>query len=639
MSYTTRIRLFFLATLTLLGAQSANAFPTGGGGCLFCSPYSLGGSTITFDLTSNDENDLAPVTFNFIKDPIQDPDNPEDTVTGRLCISGKIHATIVEGTVTGEATYELLGSDYSNRGVCYEKVTQVCSEFTADVGACSADDCTYKSDVLTDANQHELLDGRFVVDTSSKIIDPMTGDLIYPTGLYADCIDDDDPNTPFTPPNFCNFEVGFGFDGAIPPNFFPATTTLNNEPVKANVVLYANEVCIECTPDDLGLLPGTLALKSKSDTMRACEALAIKTDWCNDLQSSSGPNCIGDPNNPPIGGMNTAMGDFQNQDDSNTICIVDMEDLKTLPSCDTEVALAACGDGPGYLTFPESYELTSCVDNSGEIFYFSPAEGGGTAIVNVGALGANPDAPGYAGDNTIPQILAGWTAIISTPDNQVNIWDFSESTMHRIAFIHSRNNHDEITGWTGSDNILGGSGPDILEGNDGDDILQGGDNVDQLFGGNGNDLLLGYECDGPNANCSSFSNNGNDDDILSGGPGNDTLDGGRGNDILTGGAGSDAFVLFGNVDNDTITDFHPGEYNPADPGEVDVIVNLTGGNISTSYTKASNKNGTPDTCLIKVGGDTIALEDGGSSLDSAACSDVVILDELPDHSKGHPGSF
>lgn len=638
MSYTTRIRLFLFTAITLLGVQPANAFPTGGGGtCFFCSPYTFGGSIISFELNSNDLNNNAPVMFNFLEDPLTPG-------TGRLCISGKLNATIIDGTETGSATYELLGSDNSNRGVCYQNVTQTCESITdATVGSCNADKCTYTVPALDDANINvaDLLDGRFKVDTSSKIVDPITGDLIYPTGLYADCIDDDDPNTPFTPPNFCNFEVGFGFDGAIPPNFFPATTTLNNEPVDANVVLYANEVCIECTPDDLGLLPGTLALKSKSDTLRACEALAVKTDWCNDLQSLTGPNCIGDPNNPPIGGMNTAMGDFQNQDDSNTICIADMEDLKTLPSCDTEVALAACGDGPGYLTFPETYELTSCVDNSGEIFYFSAAEGSGTAIVNVGALGANPDAPGYAGDNTIPQILAGWTAIISTPDNQVNIWDFSESTMHRIAFTHSRNNNDEITGWTGSDNILGGSGADILRGNDGDDILQGGDNVDQLFGENGNDLLLGYECDGPNANCSSFSNNGNDNDILSGGAGNDSLDGGRGSDHLTGGAGSDAFILFGNVDNDTITDFNPGAYDPADPGEIDVIVNLTGANISTAYTRASNKNGTPDTCLIKVGGDTIALEDGtGASLSKTACAAVEILTALPaGQGTGHPSSF
>ena len=623
MSYTTRIRLFLLATLTFLGAQSANAFPTGGGGCWYCAPVTSGGSTITFDMPANDLSGLAPPMFNFL----EDPSNPG---TGRLCFSGKIHATIVDGTEKGEATYELQSSEYTDRGVCYN-VTQTCADTTvSNVGACSAEECVYTLpalDTLTDIST--VLDGRFVVDTS-----------LPATGPYAACATD--PTTAI-----CDFEVGFGFDGdvsgaRVPADFFPATTTLNDDPVGANVVLYANEVCIECTPEDVGLTSGTTALKSKSDKFRACEALAIKMDWCNDLQSAIGPNCLGEEDNAPRGSVSTALGDFQDQEVSGAVCISDLQDLKNLASCDTEVAIAGCADGTGFISYPETFEEPTACPSTGddaELFTYSSAEGGGSNIVNLAAIGANADAPGYVGDNTLPPILAGWTAIVSTPDNQVNKWNFSGVDMFRVAYIHSRNNDDEIRGGAEKDTILTGSGADTAWGGDNDDMLQGGDNVDTLFGENGNDTLIGYACEGENAKCDLFTNNGNDDDTLSGGPGNDTLDGGRGNDILTGGAGSDAFVLFGNVDNDTITDFHPGEYNPADPGEVDVIVNLTGGNISTSYTKASNKNGTPDTCLIKVGGDTIALEDGGSSLDSAACSDVVILDELPDHSKGHPGSF
>lgn len=613
---TMRISIFTFAVSTLLTSFSAFAFPTGGGGCYFCSPYTFGGSTITFDLTSNDQNDLAPITFNFLEDST----NPG---TGKLCLSGKIRATIVEGTTTGEATYDLLGADYTNRGVCYENVTQTCTPIPgATVGTCSADKCTYTVPALNAVNVNiaELLDGRFTVDTNLPV-----------TGPYGACLDDGDPNTPHNPPKICDFEVGFNFDGTIPANFFPATTTLNDDIVDANIVLYANEVCVECTPEALGEISGTIALRSKSDKLRACEALVIKTDWCNDLQSSTGPNCIGDQNNPPIGGMNTAMGDFQIQDASSAICISDLADLKTLPTCDTEIAIAACGDGPGYLTYPESYELTSCVGNDGEIFYFSPAEGGGSATVNIAAIGANPDAPGYPGDNTIPQILAGWTAIISTPDNQVNIWKFSGSDMYRVAFIHGRNGNDNIDGSLGSDTIMGGSGADVITGNDGNDVLQGGDNADQLSGNNGNDLLLGYECNGPNANCSSFSNNGSDNDILNGNDGNDCLDGGRGNDTVTGGAGSDAFVLFGNPDSDTITDFSNLDG--------DVIVDLTGSGASAVWEQG--KRGAPSVCEVSAGGNNVTIIE---SISKGDCEAITVLDPnagdaLPSQCTGHPYTF
>lgn len=658
-SSATRIRLFLLATLTILGAQSVNAFPTGGGGCLFCSPYSLGGSIITFDLTSNDENGLAPVTFNFIKDLTQDPSNPEGTATGKLCLSGKIRATIVDGAATGEATYELLGADGSNRGVCYEKVTQVCEDLSADVGACHADKCTYKSDVLDASNVAELLDGRFKVDTSLPV-----------TGPYAVCTDGDvaSPDT-----EICNFEVGFGFNGTtpIPTDFFPATTTLNEDTVDANVVLYANEICIECNPQTLGLTAGTIALESKSNVMRHCEAIAIKTDWCNDLQSwswqdppvdspegtlatyvSAGPNCIGDSSNPPIGHMNIAMGDFQIQD-STTICISDLEGLKTLPSCDSKTAIAACSGGPGYITYPEKYETIKCDPSDpiaeSEIFAFSSAEGGGSSTTNIAAIGANPDAPGYVGDNTIPEILPGWTAIISTPDNQVNIWDFSESAMYRVAFTHVRNSDDEVTGSKDDDTILGGSGADWLYGYDGNDILQGGDNTDKLIGGDGDDLLLGYECTGPNANCSSFLNKGSEDDMLIGdgdvdgdgvvdvrgdGNGDDCLDGGRGNDILIGGGGSDAFVLFGTIGNDTIRDYSSDED--------DVIVDLTG-NAEIRWIP-NNKDEALSVCKVLTGGKNAVTIEGIIEEDDCDASVITVLDvlggtALPSQCTGHPYSF
>ena len=619
------------AALALLGTQTAFAFPTGGGGCFFCSPYNLGGSTITFDLVSNDLNGLAPITFNFLENT--DDDLPE--VTGRLCLSGKIHATIVRGTETGEAIYELLGSDGSNRGVCYENVTQSCdTQINADPDAtglaqCSQDKCTYTVPALGgDLADSSLLDGRFKVDSE-----------LLKSGPYAVCTPDSITGS------VCNFEVGFG--GEIPPNLFPATHTLNNEPVEANVVLYSTELCFECPLTALGLT-STVALKSKSDKIRACEALAVKSDWCNDLQSPGAPSCSGDPTNPPRGGMNTAMGDFQIQETTGEICVSDLEDLKTLPDCETEVAIAACGDSPGFITFPESFVETTCTssDAGAEIFYYSSAEGGGTTTVNMAAIGAQPDAPGYAGDNTIPPILPGWAAIISTPDNQNNIWDLSNADLVKIAFIHGRNGNDEITGSKGPDTILGGSGADMLNGNDGNDVLQGGDNTDTLNGDEGDDLLLGYECDGPNADCSSFLNNGSDDDVLNGGNGNDCLDGGRGNDSVTGGAGSDAFVLFGDTDSDTFNHFTTGVYDPEEPGEVDVVVDLTG-TAKLDWVKGSKKDDLPSVCQITTGGNnTIILSGVEGGLPNGECTEanVKIIDptnggSFPAECAGHPYTF
>ena len=175
---------------------------------------------------------------------------------------------------------------------------------------------------------------------------------------------------------------------------------------------------------------------------------------------------------------------------------------------------------------------------------------------------------------------------------------------------------------------MGGSGADLHEGNDGNDILQGGDNTDTLKGGNGDDLLLGYECDGPNANCSSFLNKGGDGDTLFGDDGDDCLDGGRGNDILTGGGGSDAFVLFGTTDSDTITDFSNAEE--------DVIVNLTG-DAGAIWTLVNKKDGI-SACQIATGGsNTITID-----VDETACNLITVLhksDELPTQCTGHPYSF
>jgi hypothetical protein len=642
-SLSSRLSLAALfAALTLLVTQTAFAFPYSGGGCFYCAPYSAGGSLITFNLKANDDDGLPPTPFNFFPDAT-------DSLTGRLCFSGKMNATIVQGTETGEATYELLASDGSDRGICYSNVTKTCDTISSDsiMKSCSAERCTYTVpslqtlDPLMDLTT--LLDGRFKVDTS-----------LPTSGPYDQCASNPDLN-------ICDWEVGFDFTGDIPPNLFPATNTLNGDPVNANVVVYTDEVCVECQPAAYGLVAGTPALKSKSDIIRSCEALALKADWCNNLAQPEplpgeprlGPSCetTNAEGQLSIGGMNTAVGDFQKQDVAGATCVSDIGELKTLSECPTEVAIAACGDGPGYLSFPANYEANDepayCVDAEGyvdgEMFTFSSAEGGGDATVNMVAAGANPDAPGYAGDNTIPPILPTWTAIISTPDNQANIWDFSETDMFRVAFIHSRNNDDTITGSKVRDVILGGSGADTINGNDGNDVLQGGDNTDILNGDGGDDLLLGYECNGPNADCSSFLNNGSDNDELTGGLGNDCKDGGRGADnydLVDG--GSDAIVLMGNTGNDTIYHFttDTDTYDPENPGEVDVIVDLTG-TATVRFVRGSKKDETPSVCEITTSGNNTIILDG---LSQTQCNNTTVLvpgdgDTFPAQCAGHPYTF
>ncbi|WP_247893084.1 Calx-beta domain-containing protein [Azospirillum baldaniorum] len=84
-----------------------------------------------------------------------------------------------------------------------------------------------------------------------------------------------------------------------------------------------------------------------------------------------------------------------------------------------------------------------------------------------------------------------------------------------------------------------------LSGTAGDDEVNGGAGLDTISGGAGNDLLRGM----------------GGADSLNGGAGDDTLDGGTGRDILTGGAGNDVFRFdgIGDVGNDVITDFGPGD--------------------------------------------------------------------------------
>jgi hypothetical protein len=482
------------------------------------------------------------------------------------------------------------------------------------------------NDTYDNATLAGLLNGRFKVDPNYSTED-----------AYDIC--DTAPGT-----NICDIQTGFGVYNNTPAfigfeNLFPAEMTLSGDMTVDGQVLFADEVRAECTLEAVGV-PSSPAVDAKSAKIFLSETLSMNASWCTDLQSAN-PDCnaFNAEGERTVGSVKTSIGDFQQQNVDVT-CVDSIADLQGLAACPTELAIATCADSTsGFMTFPQSYEWpVSCPDGSGDadLFSYSSAEGGGSSNVNLVAIGADAGAPGYTGDNTIPPVLPGWTAIVSTPDNQVNIWNFSDVDLVQVAFIHSRNNDDEITGSRFNDTILGGSGADILYGFDGNDILQGGDNADALYGDNGNDLLLGYECNSINATCGSYLNNGSDDDILNGGDGDDCLDGGRGSDIYTGGPGADAFVLFENSDTDTVIGFNGSEG--------DKIIDMTG-SATMKWIKGSNKDGIENLCAVSTGGNNVMIMDGYNtsqgtcnSLDSYIV-DVTAGGTLPAQCAGHPFTY
>lgn len=573
------------------------------------APTQLVASVIVFSTSSTALNGLSPLTFNFHKDKT----NPK---TGEICLSGKIAATRYDGKEVGTAVYDLLSNDGANKGLCYSNVTRTCAapQNPTTVGNGTAEVCTYESPALTakgvaDADKDDAtnegniteaqivafaeasVNGRFKVD----INEPLTG-----TYTYLLCLDE------ATAPPYCDFAVGLGFNSSVPQTFSPEAKTRNGVTVDANVVMHAQELCVNFDAGDLGLVQ-TDAVKSKfTDGFRVCEGLAIKLVWCSDITNDGvSPSCV-DPNSEgdlPIGGMNSVLGSTLANIEVERACVSTVQDLQALPGCPDLVSLKSCSDSStGYITFPADYLAATCtvadgedddglpktkIINTGE-FTYSSAQNGAPNIVNIKTMGATWDSPGYIGDNTLPTILPYWTAIVSTPDNQPNKWDFTNDRLSKVAYIHGRNGDDEIWGSLGGDIILGGSNDDTLRGNQGDDFLQGGDGVDTLYGEAGNDLLIGYECNGDNATCVSYSNKGSEDDTLEGGIGDDCLDGGRGNDTLKGGDGNDAYIVYGQADNDTITDFSLSD---------DQIVNLSGNVATVNWVTVSKE----DVCRVTTG--------------------------------------
>ena len=647
----------FTAAMSLLASTVAFGFPTGSrGGSFF-----FGGSSLTLLWQTTDSTDnLATVQLNYFDDE-------------RLCFTGEVKGLYSDGTQTGEAVYELLGVDgasLNTTGICYSYVTQTCAtledkdgnEVTITVngmqgGGSSIQECTYTVPSLdaVDNNTDQSLDG--LLSGRLRAV-PGTG-----TDYLAAC---NDP-TAASYPRICDFQVGIGFDTLpIPPNFFPATVTTDGDAVDANVILYANEICTQFPTGEGGLnLLNTAALNAKSLRLRNCEALAIKGDWCSDLQNAGYPKC--DTTNAngqfTIGGFNNTAGDFLVQEPFSVTCVNDVSDLRGL-GCDDPVNLAACGDGNGLIEMPTEYVAggVECGDNPTTLS-FSSSDGGGSELLDVASL-LNFGSPGNPGDNSTPPCTSA--CIVSTPSsNEVNEWCFCSTPLYGIGFIDGRNNDDIITGSQGPDTIRGGSGADTLNGFGGDDILQGGDNADVINGDGacpgdvcptpipGDDLLLGYDCYGPNADCSVVSNNGSDNDILNGGPGNDCLDGGRGNDTARGDDGNDAFVLYGSVGNDIIEDYK----NEGPDGEIDVFVDLTGNAQVDFVPGKQGKNATPSEFLIRTGGNdaTTIVGRGGNNQagDCVQCPEgvttdcIIILhptdlasgDALPPQCAAHPYSF
>ncbi len=128
--------------------------------------------------------------------------------------------------------------------------------------------------------------------------------------------------------------------------------------------------------------------------------------------------------------------------------------------------------------------------------------------------------------------------------------------------------NDEVMAFAGNDTVYGGDGSDLIDGGDGNDVLDGGADADRLAGGQGADQL-------------------------SGGNGDDRLDGGAGNDVLAGGAGGDAYLLYGGINTDTVSDGHGGETN---------IVEIVGGLTADAVT--ARRDG--DTVRVSLKG----LDDG-----------------------------
>ena len=127
-------------------------------------------------------------------------------------------------------------------------------------------------------------------------------------------------------------------------------------------------------------------------------------------------------------------------------------------------------------------------------------------------------------------------------NTQLEIDSDGDGMSDRIVTLSGAHALQELAGSPG---VLVRVPDQTLTGTAGDDELNGGAGLDTITGGAGNDLLRGM----------------GGADSLSGGDGDDTLDGGAGRDVLTGGAGNDVFRFdgFGDVGNDVITDFGPGD--------------------------------------------------------------------------------
>ena len=425
----------------------------------------------------------------------------------------------------------------------------------------------------------------------------------------------------------------------------------------ANVTLFANEVCTEFLPAHL-LLDVTPAVEAMLEVLRAFDPLAMSLRVCTDINSTD-PKCDVDAGGgqQTTGSGHLLVGDFLNPEGLGAICITSIEDLQGLEiPCDEPVSLAACGDSNGLMEMPASLLTGSC-SGSGETLEFGTPDGSGSVTLEISSI-LSQGSPGFSGTSNLPEVSADLMAIIQTPaSTEDNDLDFSGMFLVRVAYIDTLGGNDIIIGSKGPDTIRGSSGVDTLSGHLGNDVLQGGDGDDFLYGDcinpgadgcgddGGDDLMLGYECFGPNADCSVVLNKGAEADTFFGGPGDDCKDGGRGNDkyyLIDG--GSDAIIAWGNTDNDTINGFMSGPYNSASPGEVDIIVNLTGNSLVPSYMPGKKgKDPTDPICEVFTGGNnTFTFPD---IHDESECLAITILNpilnpvDFPNQCVGHPYTF
>ncbi|MEZ5838590.1 MAG: Ig-like domain-containing protein [Geminicoccaceae bacterium] len=326
-------------------------------------------------------------------------------------------------------------------------------------------------------------------------------------------------------------------------------------------------------------------------------------------------------------------GTTEDGDTRSETFILNVDDRNDRPHATTDTVLTNQSDG-GRISIPVDFLTGNDRDPDGDNLSITGAEGVGGSTAGLSANGANvqfqASAPGAIEHDYARYTLTddGDPAKSSTGTIQVRVFEGDTVT--------GTSGNEILLGTAGDDTLLGRAGADILLGRDGDDVLRGGDGRDELRGGQGEDTLFGGK--GADSLYGGADNDtlhgGGGADILVGGGGDDILDGGMGDDTLTGNRGADRFVIAHAGGTDTITDFHAGQGDVIDLGEL-----LTGAGDSSGPTLENflqfHFDGTDTTIAVDTGGlghfgneDALVVVQGvdmtGGSIDQAAIIDNLV---------------